>query len=969
MRKLVLLYLLCASIQISFAQTAPKTYTYSSVPNDPLNVRIYQLQNGLTVYMSIYKAEPRIQTAIAVRAGSKNDPKDATGLAHYLEHMLFKGTSQFGTKDYATEKKYLDEIEKTFEVYRKTTDEKKRKAIYRTIDSLSGIAAKYAIANEYDKMTAAIGGQGDNAYTWVEQTVYITDIPSNQLNNWLAIQAERFRQPVLRIFHTELEAVYEEKNIGMDNDGNQAFEALLEGLWQKHTYGTQTTIGTVEHLKNPSITEIKKYYNTHYVPNNMAICLSGDIDPDKTIRLIDEKFGSYAPKPVPSFTFSPEDEIKAPIVKTVYGPNAENIMLGYRIAGGAGTTDADLALLVSKILSNDAAGLIDLNLNQKQKLLGGNCMPMVMKDYSCMILGGSPKEGQTLDQVKELLLEQIEKLKKGEFPDWLPNAIVNNLKAEEMDKVRSNMVRTEAMVNSFVTHTNWAQEVNTYDRLEKITKQQIMDFTKKYFSNNYVAVYKKTGESKNNEKVVKPQITPVEVNRNDQSPFVKTILSASIETIQPEFVDFKKEIKKSSLNTLEVLSCKNTENDLFSLSYRIPMGQMHDKRLPIAAGYFSYLGTTKYTAEQLQEEFYKIACTYNMACTEDEVIISVSGLNKYFEKALTLFETTLNDCKPDKEALDNLVLDLLKVREDNKLDKGFIAQNALRSYGVYGPKSPFTNILSEEELKKLDAVELTTLIKNLTSYKHTISYFGPSEENIFLPVVTKIHGTTAQKKDAPAPTVAFTEKPSEKEVFVIDYDMKQAEIVFLNRDLKFSKENIPAISMFNEYYGAGMSSIVFQEIRESKALAYSAGARYTMPRELDKHHYVSARLGTQADKLPEAMSSMMELLTNMTEAENTFSASKESILQQIRTNRMPRQSIIPNYLAAKKLGYEYDINKDIYAALPALNLQTTKEFFNQHIKGKNYTILVLGKKDLLDIKTLEKYGKVNYLTLKDIFGY
>src|ERR1035437_6674174 len=356
------------SFSSSYAQQAAKVYKYESVPNDPLNSRIYKLDNGLTVYMTVYKNAPRIQTYIATRAGSKNDPKDATGLAHYLEHMLFKGTDKYGSKDYAKEKVELDKIESLFEVYRKTKDDGQRKIIYHQIDSVSGYASKFAIANEYDKMLSNIGAKGTNAYTWLEQTVYVNDIPSNQLDKWTTIESERFHNPVMRLFHTELEAVYEEKNRGLDNDRRKSREALMEGLFPNNTYGSQTTIGTIEHLKNPSLTEIKKYFNTYYVPNNMAICLSGDFDPDETIKLIDKKFSSWKSKPVPVYQPYIEKPIASPVVKEVLGPDAENVMLGYRFAG-ANTKEADMLMLLSKILSNGKAGLLDLNLNQKQKVL------------------------------------------------------------------------------------------------------------------------------------------------------------------------------------------------------------------------------------------------------------------------------------------------------------------------------------------------------------------------------------------------------------------------------------------------------------------------------------------------------------------------------------------------------------------------------------------------------------------------
>jgi predicted Zn-dependent peptidase len=463
-----------------FSQTETFTngdYSFTTVKGDPYKARIYKLKNGLTVYMTVYKDEPRIQTFIAVRAGSKFDPDDATGLAHYLEHMLFKGTDKYGTKDYAKEKVYLDQIENLFEVYRKTTDKNKRKIIYHEIDSVSGIASQYAIANEYDKMLSSIGAKGTNAYTSVEQTVYVNNIPSNQLAKWLTIEAERFRNPVMRLFHTELEAVYEEKNRGLDNDDNKEWEALYRGLFPTDPYGTHTTIGTIEDLKNPSIKKVLEYYHTYYVPNNMAICLSGDFDMDEAIKLIDEKFGSYESKQVPVFHPPVEKPITSPVTENVYGPQPAELMMAYRFPGAV-SHDADMITMISKILYNRTAGLIDIDLNQSQKVLDASAFVDDMKDYSAFILYGKPRNGQTLEQVKDLLLAEVEKLKKGDFPDWLPAAIINNIKLSETKSLESNRRRAHAFVNAFVLGEPWEEYISQTERLSKITKVKIKTYKK-----------------------------------------------------------------------------------------------------------------------------------------------------------------------------------------------------------------------------------------------------------------------------------------------------------------------------------------------------------------------------------------------------------------------------------------------------------------------------------------------------------
>ena len=261
-------------------------YKYEEVKGDLSKTRIYTLDNGLKVYLSVNEEKPRLNAYIAVRTGSKNDPAETTGLAHYLEHLMFKGTGRFGVTDSVKEAPLLADIEARYEKYRTLTDPAERRQAYHEIDSVSQLAAKYFIPNEYDKLMSAIGADGVNAYTSNDQTVYVCDIPSNEIENWAKIESERFQHMIIRGFHTELEAVYEEYNISLTNDFRKQYAAMLAKLFPNHPYGTQTTLGTQEHLKNPSITNIKNYFKKWYVPNNVAICMAGDFDPDEVKMLL-----------------------------------------------------------------------------------------------------------------------------------------------------------------------------------------------------------------------------------------------------------------------------------------------------------------------------------------------------------------------------------------------------------------------------------------------------------------------------------------------------------------------------------------------------------------------------------------------------------------------------------------------------------------------------------------------------------
>ena len=378
-------------------------YSYESIPNDPMQTRIYTLKNGLKIYLSVNKEKPRVQTYIAVRTGSRNDPKETTGLAHYLEHLMFKGTTHFGSSNVEAERPYLDSIEARFEQYRHITDPAARKQWYHQIDSISQLAARYNIPNEYDKMMTAIGSEGTNAYTSNDVTCYVENIPSNEIDTWARVQADRFQNMVIRGFHTELEAVYEEYNIGLSSDWRKVYAALFAKLFPTHPYGTQTTIGLGEHLKNPSITNIKNYFNKYYVPNNIAICLSGDLDPDKTVASIEKYFGNWKPSAhidVPQFPAQPA--LTAPVDTTVVGKEAPMLFMGWR-ADASKSLQLDTLEVIAQLLSNGQAGLFDLDLSQKLKVQEVSAGIADMDEYSVFYVYGQPKSGQTLQEVAALL--------------------------------------------------------------------------------------------------------------------------------------------------------------------------------------------------------------------------------------------------------------------------------------------------------------------------------------------------------------------------------------------------------------------------------------------------------------------------------------------------------------------------------------------------------------------------------------
>lgn len=944
---------------------------FLSTPGDPIHVQQYTLGNGLRLFLSVNKEEPRIYTEIAVRAGSKHDPADTTGLAHYFEHMMFKGTDRLGSLDWAKEKPLLDKIEQLFEEHRREQDPARKRELYAEIDRLSFEAAKFVAANEYDKLVSAIGAKNTNAYTWVEQTVYVNDIPANELERWFALESERFRRPILRLFHTELETVFEEYNISQDRDFRKTLKAMQATLTPTHPYGTQTTLGRGEDLKNPSQTNIYRFFDQYYVPNNMAIVLCGDFDPEEAVTMAERHFGHFRPKPIPPFHVEPQAEVSSRIQRDVYGQEAPWVEMGWRFPG-AKSNEALMLPLISGILHNYQAGLFDLHLLQGQKVLEAYAYPRVYEDYGSLVLYAKPRDGQTLEAVEKLLWQEIENLREGRFDDWLPEAVLKDLKLSETKEFEKNQGRAAAITTSFILGVEWAEVVQRWKKLEALTKDDIVAFARQHLRpDNYVTVYKHHGEDKSVMKVEKPPITAVELNRTDLSGFGQKFLEQSTPDIDPQFLDFKKAIKKARISpALKLHAIRQPDSRLFRLFYIFEMGKTSDKRLSVAASYLPFLGTGKYTPREMQQAFYRLGVHFSATCQDERLYFSLSGLEDSLEAGIELMEHLLADAQPNPEALENLKADILLRRENNKKDKRTILGKAMLHYAKYGADSPYTDKLSKAEILALQADELTGLLREMPAYRHDILYAGSRAPRQVANMLKKHHPVNESLR-APLPTRKFRELGARQDqVFFVHFPMVQVELLLASKGTpRFNLDEFVFGEWYNQYFGYGLSSIVFQEIRESKALAYSAYAYTANPARKNRAHFLKAYVGTQPDKLRDAVQAFQTILEDMPVSLTQMEHARQSVLKQIAAGRINNAEIYWTWRANRDRGVRGDLRQDIYETIQQATPDDLIRFHQKYIKGRRYHWMVLGDRERVDFDYLRTIGKVQELSLEDVFGY
>jgi len=530
--------------------------------SDLLNAKIYQLENGLKVYLTKNTQSPTFYAEIAVRCGSIHDPANATGMAHYLEHLMFKGSQKLGTSDFEKEEPLLNQITELYDEHSKTTDPEKRKEIYAKINDLSQQSAKLAIANEMDRLYQSLGGSDVNAHTSLEETVYKVNLPSNS---------------------------------GDSRNWNQ----LLSQIYPNHPYG-ETVLGKPEHLKNPSISALYKHYNTYYVPNNMAILISGDIDFEKTLGLIEKHFGSWEagkgeiPQPA-----KPINKLNGVKRSEIFFEGEEYITMAFPTVP-FDHPDIEALYMFDMLMDNSVVGLINLNLVQAQKVRSAGSYPYALHHAGTQHFYAYPREGQSLEELEKLILEQVNLVKEGKFDEGILDAIITDLRLDEETSYEDNASRVAAMRDSFLSGKSWNYDLQYFPRLEKVTKDDIIRAAKKYFTDSYVVVHKKNGKA-DIESIEKPKIDPIEMNASAQSDFAKQILEIKNEPLQPQFLKENEHYLKSSKNGIDFVTVENPVNNVFSLTWHFKTGKLTDNRLDLALSSLDLSGTESATASELMK--------------------------------------------------------------------------------------------------------------------------------------------------------------------------------------------------------------------------------------------------------------------------------------------------------------------------------------------------------------------------------
>ena len=946
--------------------------SYQSQAEDlnALKVKEYILENGLTVWLNEDHSQPKVFGAVVVKAGAKDCPD--TGIAHYFEHMMFKGTDRIGTLDYESEKVLLDSIAMKYDELAMTEDTAARARLQKEINELSIRSSEYVIPNEFNRLINRFGGSGLNAATSYDATIYFNTFSPQYMVQWAEINSERLINPVFRLFQSELETVYEEKNMYGDFIGGQVMDTLMARYFGPHPYA-YPIIGSTKNLKNPRLTEMHKFFEDYYVASNMALILSGDFDAQQVMPILEKAFSRIrsgnAPKQekvmLPPFNGRETMKVKFPI------PFIKAMGLGFR--GVSANHEDQVALNIAVNLLNNANGTGYLDkLMVEHKLMGALAINESMNEAGILAVAIMPKLLiQSYSSAEKMVWDEINRVKNGDFSDEMFNSLKLEQKRQYASSLENIDSRATIMMNLFSQGKSWNDYLNEVARIESITKEDVVRVAQKYFSNNYLCVTKSTGKyPKDN--LPKPAFSPVVPRNADaSSSYAKQLEKIPEQQVAPRIIDFEKDVKTSKLTPLVTLyTTPNPLNDIFTLNISYGIGALEQPELMQLTNYLQLLGTESLSFEQFRSRLQSIGSTLAFDVTPDAFVMKVTGFDNHIDETMELVGDFIRHAKADDKKLRQIVDDA-KVSEKAFFKSGDNVASALLEQVKYGDQSRYLRKLSLSQIKKLKGKDMLAIYDKVRSVQCDLHYCGT------LPV-EKVIGTIRQHLPLERTTVA-SNSPYYRElkqydrptVFFIDMpDMAQSIVYgYVKGDPVDDKASRHASQLFSVYFGGDMSSLMFQEIREFRSFAYRTSGRYQLPNHAHKGTAGSftAMLSTQSDKTLDALGVLDSLIREMPLKPERMEAVKQTLVNRINNDYPPFRNLSEKVASARMEGFDRDPAEEFLRDIATMDMQDISRFYQEQISGRPVVYVITGNRKHIDMKKLAEYGTIIKVKKKGIY--
>ncbi len=942
---------------------AAKTYQARTFPNDPLNVHQYQLANGIRVLISPYPASARVFYTVIIHAGARHEPDHATGLAHYLEHMMFKGTDRLGTRNWQAEQPYLEQMAELYEQLRTAQSDQQRQQIYHQIDSINQMASQYAIPGEFEALFRAMGGDKLNATTIYDWTAYHGEFPANELERWARLESERLRMVVPRLFNLELEAVFEEFNMRFqDWDVYRVWDAIVEELFKGHPYA-RPVIGYAQHIRYPSIRAMQDFFHKWYVGKNMTICLSGDINPDSAIQILAKWFEQLPTGNPPEIaeTLFAKPFYGTP-VREVWSPQPEYVMVAWRTPTYRMKDKIAPWLVAMYVLSNEFAGILDMDLIHEQKVLKYRTYDWQWVEGGLWMVQAYPRENQSLEEVYQHVLKSVQRLAQGNFPKWLIPAAIRNLRLDLMERWESAEGRVETIFEAVAHGISWQDFLHILQDLQNVTYEDVVAIAREYLLPGHVVVYKRQGEPKDRVLLPKPPFTPVNSPNHAESQFAHQWKQMHVPPPTPHFVNFQIDIQYLTLNTptrqIPVWFVPNTDNEIFRIELVFPFGYVQNPTLEVAFNLMEHAGTANLSSRQFREALFQHALDFSAHIHPQSATITLTGLKDQMQTGLELLYSLLTEPSASPETFHNLIKDLIKQRENQRKSPRALLF-ALSAYIRYGKHNPYTLRLSSSALNQVSLDTALAGIRNLLHWNHYILITAP------LPPDTIISWLKAYYENIPPQPLPNQHKlqtqPTQPGFYFVPFDQVQGLVLRLCQSAPFSLSLYPFVRIYREYYGLGLGSITFKEIREKRGLAYATSSGFIFPHDSTQPLFHFFFASAKYDKVLDVLQVAEQILRKPVLETTTFQTTLKGLQQEIATHRLRNLDLLEHvYYWKIRMHINQDPHHYLYEQLPHFTLEQFQTQFHQYIANQSCAYALVGNPNLLPMQAIQQtFGEIH----------
>jgi predicted Zn-dependent peptidase len=916
----------------------------------------YKLDNGLTVMLWEDHDAPDVTGYVVVRAGAVDEPAEYTGLAHYLEHMLFKGTQQIGALDWEHEKPIYDSIIALYDQYSDATDPKVREQLATQINECSMRQAKISSLEDFFVLLDLIGAEGVNAYTSYDLTAYHNSFPAAEMYRWLTIFSDRLINPVFRTFQAELENVFEEYNMYANDPSSQAQKQLMQDIYQGSPY-ERDVIGKPEHLKNPRLSKLIEFYETWYVPNNMALIIVGNFDTETTKPMIQETFSRLEPKPLPERPSYPEVSFAGNPTKHYklgYNPELYLIYDGVK----EGDPDQDVLDFIQLLMSNGSIGVLD-KLEIKGDVSSVGVYVDSRRNSGRIIIDAIPyydanqQMFESDAQTKAIIMRELDKIKRGDISDELITNVKRLYSEIEMQVNERPSSKLNLLVDAFTYGKSLDDEIAYYDRIQNLTKEEIVRVARKYFDAPYMTIsFDEATKSWKANPLPKPNIKPVEPS-HEETDYARMFKQLPRGEQTLTFNNFSDVQVANIADNVTLHYTPNTKNNLFTLTLRYGIGEHEMPLLPYVTALMSnagIMGSPALEGKDFNVKMMELGGDVSYACDDSYFYISIWGLDENMDKIMNLVTRQLL-----MPYLEQKQLDAIKGSEFfsrlSRQKRTAYQKSALLQYALYGNKSAYLDEVPFADIWGLGLPKVQSLVAQAREYALDVFYCGTLPQEQLVANLPLTEGMRPSNSPFVQERVTYN-KPTI--LFLPNSNVQQADIYFYINGRPYDNSQDVASNAFNQYMSGGFTGLIMYEIREKRSMAYTAygvDRRASLP---GKDCFFYGYIGTQSDKVTDAISAYMDIINDMPIDSTNMPALRAALRQAGQTAKPSMRSKAETFEYWQRLGYVDDparINAD---AIDALTIEDIQAFYEQNIKGKPMTIVLMGDPKKINIKAIEK---------------